>query len=280
MSLSPVSFKTGRQSSPRLSAPYVPGKHAARFWTEAEREILRAHYPTGGAAACLAHLGAHRTKSGVYVEAGKLGLEAPKGGGKKQRIGVPAGFDELLTSAWQGMAGDKRGEVAAFAESQGLPRWWVSQRARKLGLVLPHKKEPPWTRAEDELLKRAPIHDLDAAAEFFRAHGFRRSPTAIGVRCKRQELSRRAARPTLSAHRVAKILGVDDKTVTREILMGDLKAAKREDRRLPQQGGSAWDVTRADLRAYIIAHLDRIDFRKVDKFALVDVLVGPAGGAE
>jgi hypothetical protein len=273
MTLAPVVFDKHPKRSPRLSAPYVPGKRDERFWTEAELKVIRTYYPAGGANACLAHLGTHRTKSGVYVQAAKLKLTGPVGGGPKKRIVPPEGFDELLRAFYAEGDGRKKGECNAFADQHGLPRWWVTKRAIALGLVMPHKKEPDWTEAEDALLARAPVHDLDKAAEFFREHGFSRSATAINIRCKRKAISRRAARPTLSATAIAKILGIDSKSVTAEILRGSLKAVKRADRRSPQQGGSAWDVTREDLRDYIVKHLDRIDFRKVDKFELVAILV-------
>jgi len=48
--LQPVSFRKGRARLPRLSAPYVPGRRHERFWTEAQRDVLRRYYPTGGAA--------------------------------------------------------------------------------------------------------------------------------------------------------------------------------------------------------------------------------------
>lgn len=272
MTIAPVVFDKHPEKKPRLSAPYVPGRHDERYWTEAELDIIRKHYPIGGMPACLQHLPVHRTKLGVYQQAAKLKLTAPKYGGPKKPIVYPPGFDDALRKFYEQGNGIKKGECNAFADAQGVPRWWATKRAIKLGLVIPHKKEPPWTAAEDALLKRAPVHDLDKAAKFFREHGFSRSPTAINVRCKRKDVSRRAARPTLSATAAGRILGVDIKGVTAEILRGDLKASKRADNRLPQQGGSAWDINRSDLRAYIVEHLERIDLRKVEKFEFVAIL--------
>ena len=99
-------------------------------------------------------------------------------------------------------------------------------------------------KAEEALMKQVPLHDPDRCAKIFREHGFSRSPTAIVVRAKRLDLSRRY-RETLSATQIGKLLGVDGKTVTREILQGDLKAEKRPTNRLNQQGGDPWSVTPA-----------------------------------
>jgi hypothetical protein len=275
--LHPVSFKKQREHLPRLSQPYVPGVRHERYWTDAEKAIVQQYYPSGGCAACLAHLGPHRTPSGVYQTAKKLGLTTEQGvvadyKGTRGKIEVPAGFDDALRKFYEEGDGRKRGECNAFADRWKLPRWWVTKRAIKLGLVMPHKKEPDWTKAEIALMSKVPLHDLDKCARIFRQHGFARSPTAIMVKAKRLDLRRRYT-ATFSATAVARILGVDGKTVTREIIQGDLVAVKRPSRRLPQQGGDPWSIERAELKRYIVAHLERIDLRKVDKFAFVDVLV-------
>ncbi len=266
--LAPVSFKKGWEHEPRLSKPYVPGKHHKRFWTEAECEIVRQYFPEGGASACLLHLPDHRTTTAVYALAHKLGVK--KTGSKRgKKVVVPADFDDTLRAEWAQLNGKKKGEVAALADRFGVPRWWLSNRARKLGLTVAHKKEPNWTEAENALMKRAPLHDPDKAAEMFREHGFTRTPTAIVVRAKRLGLSRRATRETLSARAAARILGIDDKGITAACISGDLKAGRRGSKRLAQQGGDAWAITRADLRAYVLDNIECVDLRKVDKVEFV-----------
>lgn len=264
--LKSVSFKKPVAAEPRLSVPYVPGKRSSRFWSDADDALLRKHYPVGGVAASLAHL-PHKTMSGVYQRARKLELTAGRG----DRISPPEGFDHALREFYQSGDGKKRGECNDFADRHGLPRWWVTKRATRLGLVIPHKKEPPWSERERALMPTLPLHDVEKCAEIMREHGFVRSPTAIMVMAKKMDLSRRY-RDTMSATAVSRILGVDAKSVTREILAGDLVAEKRETNRLAQQGGDPWSVTAANLRRYILTHLQRIDLRKVDKFAFVQIV--------
>jgi hypothetical protein len=266
--LRPVSFRKGRASAPRLSAPRAPGRHDERFWTAEENAILRQYFPAGGVPAAGAHL-PNRSRSAIYGQAAKLGLKRT-GRAVRNDIAAPPDIDEQLRARWPELQG--RGAVAALAEYLGVPRWWLSQRARKLGLTVAHKKEPRWTAAEDALMRRAPLHDLDRCAEMFAEHGFRRSPTAIGVRAKRIDLSRRASRTTLSGTQVARILGLDSKTVTAWCVAGNLKARRRGTNRLPQQGGDVWDVEPHDLRAFIIENIARIDIRKVEKVEFVDLL--------
>ncbi len=74
MSLERVSFKKGREHKPRLSAPYVPGVHSEKYWTEEEDQILRDHYPGKGFAYCASKL-PNRSKTAIYGRVQKLGVK-------------------------------------------------------------------------------------------------------------------------------------------------------------------------------------------------------------
>ena len=270
--LQPVSFRKGRGHAPRLSAPYVPGRRSERFWSEAERQILRDSYADKGMAWCAAQL-PHRSRQSIYTEAQKLGLRRSGIAARRGRRSdaEQARIDDAIREAWPTLAG--RGGVSDLAGRLGIDRWIVSQRARKLGLTVAHRKEPPWSAAEIALLPKVPLHDPDRCAEIFRAHGYNRSPTAIRVAAKRQGLSRRY-RETLSATQAAAILGVDGKTVTVWCLEGRLQAAKRQTLRLPQQGGQPWSITPQALRDFVVENVAHLDIRKVDKVAFVALLTG------
>ncbi len=272
-----VSFKNGRQSAPRLSAPYVPGKRHERFWNEAEKAIVKRYYPKGGTAACLAHLEAHRTPSGVYQQAKKLGLTAPQGKadykGNNGRIVAPKGFDDALRAFYQSGDGKKRGECNTFADKWKMPRWWVTKRAITLQLTMPHKKELPWTAAELALMHKVPLHDPFRCADIFHANGFQRSPTAIVVKAKRIGVSRRF-NDGLSSRQAAELVGFDSKNFGSMIAGGEVKAVRRTDRRSPQQGGSRWIIAPKDLRRFVLDNLERIDLRKVEKFGFVQLIAG------
>jgi len=269
--LTPVSFKAPPGAMPRLSAPRVPGRRHERFWTEQENDVLRRYFTSRGAEACEAHLPG-RPRGSIYQHANKLGLTRPRRGAGP-RIARPADIDERIRHEWALLDGKKRGEVGALAERLGVPRWWLSTRAKRLRLTVPHRKEPDWTAAEIALMSKVPLHDLRRCAEIFRQHGYARTATAIAVKATRLALSR-AFRDALSACAAAKVLGVDTKTVIREILMGDLAAEKRPTARLPQQGGDPWAITPAALRRYILDHADRVDLRKVEKFAFLQIVAG------
>jgi hypothetical protein len=272
MSLQGVDFsRKGRKNEPRRSAPYVPGKRHERYWTEPELEVLRQHFVSKGMNFCMERLPG-RSKSGAYVAAHKLGL---------RRIGLDAvrgswrdrfpEIDEALKKAWPAMA-DARGTLKALAIELGVPRDVLTRRAVALGLAIPRIKEPAWSTAENELMRKVPLHNPDRAAEIFAAHGFRRTPTSIMVRAKRLNLSRRY-KEKLNAMAVARILGVDNKTVSTWIVKGWLKTERRGTVRTSQQGGDWHLISRAEFKQWILDNLERIDIRKVEKFAFVDVLV-------
>jgi hypothetical protein len=267
--LTPVSFKKGRpESQPRLSPKRVPGRTHDRYWSPEEDAVMREHYAAHGVAGCKPRLPG-RSKRSIYQHANLLGLTRSRGGRGGLRT-KPDVDDATIVAGWAELKG--RGAVTAFAERLGVSRIWLSDQALRLGLTAPHRKEPPWTPAETALLPRAPLHNLRQAARFFAEHGFRRSPTAIGVRAKREAISRRDARETFSAGAAARVLGVDAKTVTGWVLAGDLEATRRDDLRLPQQGGSAFEIAPEALRQFVLDRLDRIDLRKVEKFAFVALI--------
>lgn len=271
MQLTPVSFGKGRTRVPRLSPARMPGRRDPRFWTAKEEAVLRRYFPIGGLPACAVHL-PNRSAQAIYCHAQVMGLHTDRQHRERQAWDERRDeIDRRLREAWPGLHG--RGALAAFAASIGVSRWVVSKRALALGLTSPHKKEPPWTAAEEALLRKVPLHAPELAARTFRAHGFRRTATAIMVRATRLGLSRRY-RETLSANAAARIVGVDPTTVTDWCHRGELKATRRGTNRLPQQGGDAWAIRHADLRAFVTTHPERIDIRKVDKLAFIALLTG------
>ena len=119
-------------------------------------------------------------------------------------------------------------------------------------------------------MKDVPLQDPEKCSEIFRAHGFKRTATAIMVRTKCINLSRKYT-DTLSARDASKIIGWDNKTVCEYCLKGLIKSSRRKTKRLPQQGGSPHSIERTDLRQFVIDNLELIDLRKVDKFAMMDL---------
>lgn len=265
--LKPVSFKKPIKREPRLSIPWTRGIKSTKYWTKAEDAAIRKHYEKDGVGRCMELLPG-RTYGGLTQRARKLGLTRQGKSAKWIKVAPP---DEIIREKWLAQDGKKRGEVGDLADELGVPSWWLSKKARRLGLTVAHKKEPQWTNAEIALMKKVPLHDVDRCAKIFREHGFQRTPTAIMVKAKRLDLSRRYD-ATFSATKLAPILGIDPKGITARCISGEIKAKKRKSRRLAQQGGAPWSITRKDARAFVLKHLEQIDLRKVEKFAFIDLL--------
>lgn len=265
-----VAFRKPRAHAARLSAPYVPGRRHERYWSDTELAVVREHYADKGAAYCASLLPRRQLRQ-VYAKAYELGLyRGDASAPRRPPVKLTPELERQIREKWPGMSG--RGAVQALADELGIPRARLSDFIEKLGLTMPHKKEPPWSAAEIELMRRVPLHSPQTASRIFAEHGFQRTATSIVVKAKRLSLSRRY-RETLSATQAAAILGVDAKNFALECAGGQVKAEKRETRRLPQQGGHPWSIRREDLRQYVIDNIGRIDIRKVDRFAFVDLLV-------
>lgn len=251
-----------------------------RFWTTAELKTLLDHYPRGGVAACVPVLPG-RSANSIYQRAAILGIrtaaQAKRAGVPRQRWFSNPQIDAAIRNVYQGEP--REGEVKALARTLGRPRWYVSKRATQLGLKSPRFKEPPWTEAELELAASNAHKQLETIARIMRGAGFARSPTAIKVKLVRmgRKVGREADVNHYTANHLSKLFGVDCHVVTAWIKKGWLSAGNRGTSRTWQQGGDEYWVHNDSVRQFVIENVAAVDFRKVDKFWLVDVLTNRIG---
>lgn len=238
-----------------------------RFWTGREEKLLRLHYPQGGVSACLAVLPG-RTASSIYNRAGILGLRKPARDGRvheRQAWQSSEQIDAIIRRTYQKTPA--RQDVQHCAATVGRPRWWVSKRAQKLGLVAPRFKQPAWCEAEIDIITELAHRQPKAIQKALRRAGFTRSETAIIVKLKRIGADRTDPLH-LNANQLATVMGVDRKTVGAWITKGWLKAKRREASALDD----FWSIHRRDIRRFIVDNVAAVDLRKVDKFWFVDLL--------
>lgn len=261
---------------PRISrlGRVPPDQMLRRPWTAEEDDIIRQVYPSKGVVACVARLPG-RTILSIYNRTSKLKVRRSNRTPRPDRakkLDLTPDREAWLREEWAKLSG--RGMTADLAMRLGVTRRCLYDTAVTLGLEIPLKtKEPRWSEAELELLRKHSGQGPDRISRMFRARGFKRSPVAVLSHAKRLDLSIRYA-ATYSATRASAILGIDSKTMTLRCIDGSLKSTRRGTRRLPQQGGDAWSIEREELRRFVLDELERIDIRKVDKFAFVDLLVG------
>ena len=190
-----------------------------------------------------------------------------------------AEMDAQIIAAYQYEVGMKKvqkgqGIVKALAEELGLPRWKISRRAFDLGVVkqATYPKERTWTEAELELLKQNAALSVNRIQSKFRAAGYSRTRHSVVNKVKR--LFGRKPREGYSGTALAALFGIDAHSITRLIEAGFLKATRRGTERSSRQGGDAWHMDDQAVREFVVENVAIIDFRKIDKFWLVELLTG------
>lgn len=248
-----------------------------RFWTMREMKILRENYPMGGAEGCVALLPG-RSAHAIYGQALKAKLKRLKADGQpprtRQRWAWSEQQDAAILRVYHGKPA--RGAVKALARTLGRPLHAVARRALEIGCTLPRFKEPNWTDAEIEILRRlGPTAKPTNIRYQLKLAGFQRTATAIKVKLTRLLIAREMDDDHYTGRGLALALGIDRKRVGTFVERGWLKA--RKDRVSPGKlADGNWSIHRRDVRNFIINNVAIIDFAKVDKFWLVDLLVGDA----
>ena len=253
----------------------IPKAGKRRVWTNHEEKILKENFSSLGVGACLALLPG-RSAGSIYQHASTMGLRSPVNAKKKgyfrQRWTSNDQIDAVIVRCYEG--NPKYNQINDLARAVARPRWWVSKRAAKLGLIVPRFKEPPWTEEEVELASAHAHKDPSTIKRIFERHGYKRTETAITVKLKRggTGTGRNADPNHFTATALSKLFGIDGKSITRWIANGLLKAERRGTDRTSQQGGDEWWIHRKHIRTFVVANVNAVDFRKVDKFWLVDLL--------
>lgn len=246
-----------------------------RFWTGPELRIIRAHFPTGGINACLPLLPG-RTAGSIYQRAAELGVKRLDGGGRpreRQTYPPSASLDAAIERVYR--EGPDLDALKQLSRATGRPRVWFTNRAAVLGLVTPRFKQLPWSQAERELVSTMRGKHPQTIRQALRKAGFARTTTAVVMELKRMGWRREKADGHYSAATLCQCFGVSADTLRRWDRLGLEVAREKSMRASPHakpHDKAEWCVTERALRAFVIDNVAIIDFRKVDKFWLVDLL--------
>ena len=164
------------------------------------------------------------------------------------------------------------GQIEALSRKTGIPRWKITRHAIKNCWIPKTKKQPNWSPGEIKVLENNAHHSMDTIQRKLKEKGFNRTVTSIQLKRKKLKLAKNLNGHT--AQSVADCFGIDIHSVIRWIQQGLLKAKRRELNRTEKQGGNPWYIKDKWIKNFIINCIDEIDFRKVDKYWLVDILVG------
>lgn len=201
-----------------------------------------------------------------------------KYGGKQLRYAFTPEADEKIQTAYRDAVNmSRRPALRALSEELGIPTYAIRTRARNLGcpivqLFLQGRRPSPWSEEEKRIVQENAALTLSIISIKLRQAGFSRSPTAIKIFISRQ--IGRKPKSAYSATCLAQRMGIDIHVVTRWIRQKLLRASAAGTVRKPQQGGDFFAIAPADVREFVINYTALIDFRKVDKFWLVELLTG------
>ena len=253
-------------------APAGMRKGAKRFWTNKELRIIRETYPLGGLEACMAAL-PDRSASGIYQAAGREGVRKLNAAGKpleRRTYSSTPQIDAAIRAVFMGEP--KLGAIKRLALTLGRPRTWVSNRARFLGLVVPRFKQLPWSEAELAIVRQYGKYHPDTVRRHLKEAGFSRSSVAVSLMVKRQHIEREIDDNLYTARGLGLALGVDSQAVTTWIARGWLKAKRKKVEAGCDPLKGDWQIHRNAIRDFVVENVALVDFRKVDKFWLVDLL--------
>jgi hypothetical protein len=236
----------------------------------AKREMFEADAPPGAAS----------PHGAAFLAAGPTGRGpgAPKGTPHKEYPPWTDEQDAEVRRVYEDEVRKRRGPgagkpVAELAEKLGQPRWRVSKRAFQLGVVSisqRRKKEPPWSEAEYEILKKHAAVSLGNIQKKLKKAGFDRGRMAIKIKINRT--IGRKPKDHHTGNSLCKCFGIDAHSVIAWIHSGLLKAEKLGTKRTARQGGDHYVIRDADIRDFIVENVEILDFRKIDKFWLVELL--------
>lgn len=245
-------------------------------WTTQEYAIVDATYPESGSTGAIAALiqaGYTRTPAQVKAAAHRRGLRCHKGYVKFQ--GNPM-IDRAIISAYQRRHRGEKGAIKACAQRWGVTYGWLRWRALHLGVVKPMAARM-WSAEEESILAETIDMGLKFAQARLRAAGYQRSQSAILEH--KWVLDIQAEHPDLlTAAGVARMLGVEGKTVGRWIRGHGLNARKRRLQTPADVDGDPqnWAIHRADLAKFLRDHPTLWDLRRVnDHFWVLELLAGP-----
>lgn len=243
----------------------LPVKAAPRKpWTAAEVEILREHYPAGGLPACLPLLPG-RGERAIYIKVAALGLRSARKRRTPTTWTSNQFIDGLICRSYRD--DPRRGRTLRLAAKLNRPPYWVSYRARQLGLVNEKGPGRPWSQAEQDLIVANAAKKPITVAKIMKRRGFVRTPGAIQARLNAQHIDR-TDDDHYTGNGLALLMGVNVHKIAVWIDRGWLKAKRSSGER------THYSIHRNAVRRFIVENVGEVDLRRVDKVWFVELLAG------
>jgi len=181
---------------------------------------------------------------------------------------VPEEWIPVIRRTYQ--KGTGNGEIRDLAKRMNIPRTKLTNIARANGW-LPRRcgmAERYWSEAEDRIVERTGHMAPITVQRRLKDAGHHRTVAAIEIR--RTKLRAVQNRKGMTALALSECLGIDCHSITNAIRKGRIPAKKRPGYKGETAG---WFIRSKDVKNYIVDYLPQIDFRKIDKYWLVDLLM-------
>ena len=194
-------------------------------------------------------------------------------GARRRKWRPTAEIDAAIREAyWLLVQENDRQALKRCARLVGWPEYKIRRRGAELGLA--RVKEPGWSLEEVAIVEANGMYGPQCIQKKLADAGYKRTQTAIVLKRRRTELT--ASHLGYSATALSKLMGIDGQAVTDWIERGMLGAERRGTERTARQGGDAWFIRLEDARAFLFAHPDEWDLRKVEKWWFLDLVTDGA----
>jgi DNA-directed RNA polymerase specialized sigma24 family protein len=194
----------------------------------------------------------------------------PRHRGKRTKYQASPEIDQIIQFAYERFWGaNDRQALNRAARRIEWPGWKVKRRGQELGLART-SENTPWKPEEERILRSNGQHSADYVVRALKIQGFCRSRTAVHLKMRRERIKQTL--DGYSSRQLAEAFGVDSHKIMRWISAGLLKADRREQNRVPIQGGCFWWITHTSVRNFVFRCPHEIDLRKVEKWWFLDII--------
>jgi hypothetical protein len=171
----------------------------------------------------------------------------------------------------------ERNRLGRVASMLRIPKSTIQKRAVTLGLTTPGGNRLAWVEEEVAILELNAHFSIETITRKLQAKGFSRSASSVRNKLFKLNLNKRDemfAQGIYTTKSLALCIGHSPQTILRWIKNGLLDATPAGTDRVGGQHGDYWLIKNKAVRKLLIEHTAYVDFTKIEKYWLVDVLTG------
>jgi excisionase family DNA binding protein len=180
-------------------------------------------------------------------------------------------YHEKIRKAYESRKYYNDGSIGILAKEIGVSDSALSKYALKYGF---RKKCSVnlWTDKEIELLRYNRRLSNKRIQQKLQEDGYQKSLRSI--KYQKHKLRLKSQINGMTLQQAADCLGITRTFLRKLIRAGKLKAKPRGSDRTEKQNGDYWYIKDKDIKSLLVNYTASIDFSKIDKYWLVDVLTG------